>query len=240
MRRQKRKRNVDSVAAAIVLQSYLDSARSRPGRDVTAMRVARLVRDVILVGPRTILCLVAIETFCQASVSPEKFVHVVVDKGMTFSQIAARFRGERPGEEHDLVFKVLGRAFRIERRAKAGRYRFEPDGQHGRTSCRALYRGATYREQILIPPGRQARADSRDPGAGGRRGLDRVRRAGAGLRLRRRPCGVPSTLGRRLSLARDLRHRVAGGGALGARAHGQELLQGLQRLPPGAGRRASA
>lgn len=117
------------------------------------MRVGALVRDAIIVTFITILGLVAIETFCPAAWRQENFIHVVVDKGMSFSQIAARFQ-DSGLIKNDLVFKVLGRAFRIERRAKAGRYRFEPTASMA-DILRSLYRGATYREQILIPPGRR-------------------------------------------------------------------------------------
>jgi UPF0755 protein len=117
------------------------------------MRVASLIRDGLLLGLATILTLVAIETFCQASVSSDKYVHVVVDKGMTFSQIAARFEESGLVRSH-LVFKVLGRAFGIEHRAKAGRYRFRPTVSMANV-LRALYRGATFREQITVPPGRR-------------------------------------------------------------------------------------
>jgi UPF0755 protein len=117
------------------------------------MRVGALVRDAIIVAFLTILGLVAIETFCPAAWRQEKFIHVVVDRGMSFSQIAARFQ-DSGLIKNDLVFKVLGRAFRIERRAKAGRYRFEPTASMA-DILRSLYRGATYREQVLIPPGRR-------------------------------------------------------------------------------------
>lgn len=117
------------------------------------MRAGALVRDAIIVIFLTILGLVAIEAFCPAAWRQEKFIHVVVDKGMSFSQIAARFQ-DSGLVKNDLVFKVLGRAFRIERRAKAGRYRFEPTASMA-DILRSLYRGATYREQILIPPGRR-------------------------------------------------------------------------------------
>jgi UPF0755 protein len=118
------------------------------------MRVRILAGGIVFVTVLTIACLVAIETLSPARPQrPEKFVHVVVDKGMTFSQIASRFR-ESGLIRHDVVFKVLGRAFHIERRAKAGRYRFAPSANMV-DILRALYRGETYREQILIPPGRR-------------------------------------------------------------------------------------
>lgn len=118
------------------------------------MRVRTLVGGVALVTVLTIASLVAIETLSPVRPQrPEKFIHVVVDRGMSFSQIAARFR-ESGLIRNDLVFKLLGRAFHIERRAKAGRYRFEPKATMA-DILRSLYRGATYREQILIPPGRR-------------------------------------------------------------------------------------
>jgi len=117
------------------------------------MRVGALVLDSILIAILTILGLVAIETFCQAAWRQEKYVHVIVDKGMSFSRIAERFH-ESGLIKNDLVFKVVGRAFRIEHRAKAGRYRFAPTASMA-DILRALYKGATYREQILIPPGRR-------------------------------------------------------------------------------------
>lgn len=117
------------------------------------MRIVRLVRDGLLVGLATVLALVAIETFCQASVSTDKYIHVVVDRGMTFSQIAGRFEESGLVRNH-LVFKVLGRIFGIEHRAKAGRYRFRPTSSLANV-LKALYRGATFREQIIVPPGRR-------------------------------------------------------------------------------------
>ena len=116
-------------------------------------RFGALVRDAVLVTFCAAVGIVAIETFCQAAWRQEKFVHVVVDKGMSFSQIASRFE-ESGLIKNDLVFKVLGRVFRIERHAKAGRYRFGPTASMA-DILRLLYRGATYREQILIPPGRR-------------------------------------------------------------------------------------
>jgi UPF0755 protein len=117
------------------------------------MRIRVLMRDGILIGLLTVASLVAVETFCQASWRQEKYIHVIVDRGMSFSQIAQRFH-ESGLIRNDLVFKVIGRAFRIERRAKAGRYRFEPSVSMV-DILKALYRGETYREQILIPPGRR-------------------------------------------------------------------------------------
>jgi len=117
------------------------------------MRAGALLRDLVIVGFLTIAGLTAIETFCQAAWRQEKFIHVVVDKGMSFSQITARFQ-ESGLVKSGLVFKVLGRLFHIERRAKAGRYRFGPAASMA-DILRSLYRGATYREQILIPPGRR-------------------------------------------------------------------------------------
>ncbi|MFZ1947945.1 MAG: endolytic transglycosylase MltG [bacterium] len=117
------------------------------------MRVARFLRDGLILTVSTALVFVLVEIFCQPSVSPDKYVHVVVDRGMTFSQIAARF--EQSGlVRNGLVFKALGRALRLDRRAKAGRYRFQPTASMA-SLLRALYRGATFRDQIVIPPGRR-------------------------------------------------------------------------------------
>lgn len=120
---------------------------------MTAMRAGTLVRDCLILAFLTGLAIVLVETFGQTSVRTEKYVHVVVDRGMSFTQIAERFE-ESGLVRNQLVFKVLGRVFRIERRAKAGRYRFPPTATMA-SILRALYRGATYREQITVPPGRR-------------------------------------------------------------------------------------
>lgn len=116
-------------------------------------RVGCLVRDGLVLFVAVAFVIVLVETFCQSSVRSDKYVHVVVDKGMTFSQITQRFE-ESGLVRNGLIFKVLGRAFRIEHRAKAGRYRFVPTASMA-SILRALYRGATFREQIVIAPGRR-------------------------------------------------------------------------------------
>lgn len=120
---------------------------------MTAMRAGALIRDCLILAIITGLVFVLVETFVQASVRSEKYVHVVVDKGMSFAQIADRFE-ESGLVRSDLVFRLWGRIFRIERRAKAGRYRFPPTANLV-SILRALYRGATFREQIVVPPGRR-------------------------------------------------------------------------------------
>lgn len=117
------------------------------------MRAGALVRDCMILAFLTGIVFVIVETFVPASVRTEKYVHVVVDRGMSFAQIADRFE-ESGLIRNDLVFRALGRAFRIERRAKAGRYRFPPTANLV-SILKALYRGATYREQIVVPPGRR-------------------------------------------------------------------------------------
>jgi UPF0755 protein len=117
------------------------------------MRAVSLVRDLLLLALAALVAFAAIEIFCQASVQSDMYVHVVVDKGMTFSQIAGRFQ-ESGLIRDDFVFKVLGRIFGIEHRAKAGRYRFQPSASMI-TILRALYKGATFREQVVIAPGRR-------------------------------------------------------------------------------------
>jgi UPF0755 protein len=120
---------------------------------VKAKRAGRLVRDGLIIAVSAAFAFVLIETFCQSSVRSDKYIHVVVDKGMTFSQITQRFQ-ESGLIRNGLVFKVLGRALGIEHRAKAGRYRFVPTASMW-SILRALYRGATFREQVVIPPGRR-------------------------------------------------------------------------------------
>jgi cell division protein YceG involved in septum cleavage len=105
------------------------------------MRVARFLRDGFVLAILTGLVFVLVEVFCQPNVGTDKYIHVVVDRGMTFSQIAARF--EQSGlVRNGLVFKALGRALRVDRRAKAGRYRFQPTASMA-SILRALYRGLT-------------------------------------------------------------------------------------------------
>jgi UPF0755 protein len=117
------------------------------------MRAGALVRDCLILAVITGFVFVLVETFVPAAVRTEKYVHVVVDRGMSFAQIANRFE-ESGLVRNDLVFRALGRIFRIERRAKAGRYRFPPAANLV-DILKALYRGATYREQIVVPPGRR-------------------------------------------------------------------------------------
>lgn len=118
-----------------------------------AKHAGHLVRDGVIVFVAVVFAIVLIETFCQSSVRSDKYVHVVVDKGMSFSQITARFQ-ESGLVKNGLIFKVLGRAFGIEHRAKAGRYRFVPTASMWNI-LRALYKGATFREQVIVPPGRR-------------------------------------------------------------------------------------
>ena len=106
---------------------------------------------LVLVG-LTAICLAAVMVFSQAGFHDEAFLYVIIEPGLTYSEIAGRF--EDAGLVKDeLAFLILGRAFGIEHRAKAGRYRFRPTADLAEI-LKTLYRGATYREHVLIQPGR--------------------------------------------------------------------------------------
>jgi UPF0755 protein len=110
---------------------------------------------LVLVG-LTLICLAVVTVFSPARFHNQAFLYVVVEPGLTFSQIAARF--EDAGLVRDeLAFLVLGRAFGIEHRAKAGRYRFRSTADLAEI-LKTLYRGATYRERVLVRPGNTVRA----------------------------------------------------------------------------------
>jgi len=106
---------------------------------------------LVLVG-LTVICLAAVAVFTPAGFHDEAFLYVIIEPGLTFSEIAGRF--EDAGLVRDeLAFLILGRAFGIEHRAKAGRYRFKPTADLAEI-LNTLYRGATYREHVLIRPGK--------------------------------------------------------------------------------------
>ena len=111
-----------------------------------------LPRDFVIILACTVVVFVLIEMFCQARCFETDYVFVVVEPGMSFKQIAERFASQGIITNKQ-IFMALSRLLGIEKKARAGRYRFE------RTSdmidiLRALYRGATFRERILILPGR--------------------------------------------------------------------------------------
>jgi UPF0755 protein len=114
------------------------------------MRV--LLRDGLVLGVLTAVCLAATGILSQAGFHETQHVYVVIDRGISFSEIGDRF--ESSGLIKDgLVFLVLGRVFGIEHRAKAGRYRFA-GGSNMIDILHTLYKGATYRERVLVRPGK--------------------------------------------------------------------------------------
>jgi UPF0755 protein len=118
---------------------------------VSWVRSSNLWLHALSVAVLTAVCLILAGIFLPAGHHDRSFTYVVIEPGLTFSQIAGRVSDA--GLVKDKVpFLVLGRIFRIEHRAKAGRYRFR-SGADMVEILRALYRGATYRERVLIPPG---------------------------------------------------------------------------------------
>ncbi len=111
----------------------------------------QLLRDLGFILVLTLVAFIVIETLCQAGYFESDYVFVVVEPGMSFEQIAERLASNSIIANR-VLFMALSRLLGIEKKARAGRYRF------GRTSdmidiLRALYRGATFRERILIRPG---------------------------------------------------------------------------------------
>jgi UPF0755 protein len=103
-----------------------------------------------------VACLLAAAILSQAAFHEPPYVYVVIDRGMSFHQIGRRV--EESGLIRDeLLFLVLGRAFGIEHRAKAGRYRFAR-ASNMMDVLATLYKGATYRERVLIRPGKTVEA----------------------------------------------------------------------------------
>jgi UPF0755 protein len=119
-------------------------------------RARPFLPDGLVIVGLTAICLVAVAVFSQAEFHDAAFLYVVIEPGLTFSEIAHRF--EDVGlVRNDMVFLVLGRALGIERRARAGRYRFRPTADMAEILM-TLHRGATYRERVLIRPGQTIRA----------------------------------------------------------------------------------
>ncbi|MFH1314446.1 MAG: endolytic transglycosylase MltG [Candidatus Eisenbacteria bacterium] len=114
------------------------------------MRV--LIRDGLAMGVLTAVCLVTTGIFSQAGFHEPRHVYVVIDRGISFSEIGERFQSSGLIKD-GLVFLVLGRVFGIEHRAKAGRYRFA-GASNMIDILHTLYKGATYREKVLVRPGR--------------------------------------------------------------------------------------
>jgi len=110
------------------------------------------LRDGLLIVALTLVCLILIAVFSPARHHDREFIYVVVDRGLSYSQIAERFTAAGMIREERL-FLVLGRVFGIEHRAKAGRYRFASTSNMV-DILKTLYKGATYRERVLVRPGK--------------------------------------------------------------------------------------
>ena len=110
------------------------------------------LRDGLLIAALTLVCLILIAVFSPARHHDREFIYVVVDRGLSYSQIAERFTAAGMIRDERL-FLVLGRVFGIEHRAKAGRYRFASTSNMG-DILKTLYKGATYRERVLVRPGK--------------------------------------------------------------------------------------
>ena len=115
-----------------------------------------LLRDGLALAGLTVVGLVSVAILSQAAFHDTQHVYVVIDRGISFSQIGERFE-EKGLIKDGLLFLVLGRAFGIEHRAKAGRYRFTPTSNMIDILV-TLYEGATYRERVLIRPGKTIEA----------------------------------------------------------------------------------
>ncbi len=100
----------------------------------------------------TFVSLILMEILCQPSYFPTPDVYVIIDKGMSFRQIAERLQSQGL-VRNKYVFMLLSRILGIEKKAKAGRYRFKSTTDMLEILAR-LYRGETYRQIVLIPPGR--------------------------------------------------------------------------------------
>jgi UPF0755 protein len=115
-----------------------------------------LLRDGLALGGLTVVCLVAAAVLSQAAFHETPYVYVVIDRGTSFSGIGERFESNGLVKDR-FLFLVLGRAFGIEHRAKAGRYRFAATSNMV-DILTTLYKGATYRERVLVRPGKTVEA----------------------------------------------------------------------------------
>jgi UPF0755 protein len=120
---------------------------------VSAGLARLLLRYGLLLAGITLVSMLAVEIFSQAAYHQEAHVYVIVDRGMPFSEIGRRLESKGLIGNRT-VFLVLGRLFDIEHRAKAGRYRFERTASMWDV-LRTLYRGATYREHVLVRAGKR-------------------------------------------------------------------------------------
>ena len=110
-----------------------------------------LLRDILIVAALTAAAFASIEVFCQAGRHESRYVYVIVEEGIPFSEVAERVTEaglvKSPG-----LFLALGRLLGIEHRAGAGRYRFERTSDMA-TVLRTLYDGVSYREHVRVPSG---------------------------------------------------------------------------------------
>jgi UPF0755 protein len=118
---------------------------------VRITRFSHVLRDVLVIGLATAISFLAIEVFCQAGWHQSRYVYVIIDEGIPFSEVAERV--EEAGLVRDpRLFLAIGRMAGIEHRAGAGRYRFERTSDMAAV-LRTLYRGVSYRERVTIPGG---------------------------------------------------------------------------------------
>ncbi len=109
-------------------------------------------RGGLAIAALTLVSIILITIFTPAQHHERQFVYVVVERGLSYSQIAERF-SDAGLIKSERLFLILGRIFGIEHRAKAGRYRFASTSNMA-DILRTLYKGATYRERVLIRPGK--------------------------------------------------------------------------------------
>ncbi len=112
--------------------------------------------DGLVIVGLTVICLAVVTVFSPAGFHDKTFLYVIIEPGLTFSEIAGRF-GDIGLVKNEPVFLVIGRAFGIEHKAKAGRYRFRSTADMAEV-LKTLYRGATYREHVIVRPGKTIRA----------------------------------------------------------------------------------
>lgn len=112
----------------------------------------RFFAHILVVIVITGMTLVLMEILCQPSYFQFPDVYVVIDRGMSFREIAERLQSQGL-VRNKYVFMMLSRLLGIEKKAKAGRYRFKSTTDMLEILAR-LYRGETYRQIVTIPPGR--------------------------------------------------------------------------------------
>lgn len=115
------------------------------------IRYSRIIRDVIVVAVLAAISFLVIEVFCQADSHESRYIYVIIDEGIPFSEVTDRVR--RAGLiRSPRLFLALGRWLGIEYRAGAGRYRFESTSDMA-TILATLYRGVSYREHVRVRSG---------------------------------------------------------------------------------------